>query len=108
MSRETYVIRDGKLVSKSDAYTFEASDAPNVISDHFKQGALWHPLTGEMIDSKSTFRRVTRAHGGEEIGNEVQRDTRSIEPRCARDDVARSINMLKHGYRPTVLPESFE
>ena len=105
MSREIYVIRDGKLVPKSEAYQERFADAPGVISDHFKEGALWHPLTGEMMDSKSAFRRVTRERGGEEVGNDVQRDRRSADPVCARSDVGNAINMLRQGYRPTVRRE---
>lgn len=32
--------------------------------------ATWHPVTGEMIDSKSRFRRRTKESGCEELGND--------------------------------------
>lgn len=32
--------------------------------------ALWHPVTGEYIDSKSKFRRITKNSGCEELGND--------------------------------------
>jgi hypothetical protein len=40
------------------------------ISDH--QDLLWHPHNGRYYDSKSAFRRVTKAAGCEEVGNETQ------------------------------------
>lgn len=41
------------------------------ISDH--QDMLWHPATGEHVDSKSRFRQITRERGCIEVGNEVQK-----------------------------------
>jgi len=112
MSREVYVMRNGQLVPKAVAYGAPAEGvAPGIISDSFKEGALWHPITGQMIDSKSHFRRVTRDHGGEEVGTEVQKDRRQYidgDARHYRDAAGRALNMLKNGYRPTVLPERYE
>lgn len=67
--------------------------------------ALWHPHTGQLMDSKSAFRAVTKAAGSEEIGNEVQKDTRSVEG-PSRDEVGRAIQMVNQGYRPNVQSET--
>lgn len=91
MSRETYVMRDGKLVPKSDAAPLR-SGGVHIISDHLPD--LRHPITGKVMDSKSGFRAVTRAHGCVEVGNEVQRDTRQINPGNLKADIARAITSL--------------
>jgi hypothetical protein len=52
-----------------------ASEAqgPYVIQD--TMDAVAHPCTGELMDSKSEFRKVTRAHDCVEVGNEKMRMT---------------------------------
>jgi hypothetical protein len=70
----TYVYRDGKLIEKSKA---PPKSGAFVISDTMQ--IMKHPITGKLMDSKSEFRAVTRAHGCVEVGNDVQRDTRRIE-----------------------------
>lgn len=63
--------------------------------------ACIHPATGEMMDSKSAFRRITREHGLIEIGNEAPAKTASIhEPRGIAEDVAQAYQMLEQGYTP--------
>lgn len=70
MARSTYVLRDGKLVEKHLAAPLEARpSSAYVISDCMDAAA--HPCTGRMMDSKSQFRRVTRAHGCVEMGNDA-------------------------------------
>lgn len=63
--------------------------------------ALWHPTTGQMIESKSEFRAITKAHGGEEVGNDVQKDNRTFSE-ASKDDVGKAIQMVNQGYRPTI------
>lgn len=64
--RKKYVWRDGRMQEMGEG------DAPapriHVIQD--SMDATWHPCTGKIMDSKSEFRKVTKAHGGVEIGNE--------------------------------------
>lgn len=109
--RETYIMRGGHLVTKAEACAMDAHQreaAPGVISDNFRNGdALWHPCTGEMVDSKSRFREITKRHGGEEIGTEVQRDRRKYDAGCSGNDVRRAVEMLQGGYRPQLQQESF-
>lgn len=100
MARETYVLRGGKLVPKREAPP--AVDAPYVLRDAFND-PLWHPATGQLIASKSEFRRATRAAGCEEVGDMPQRDTRApldSTPSHYRDAVGYAINKLKNGYKP--------
>lgn len=49
-------------------YQSKPIPAPAVHQD--SMDALEHPANGKMYDSKAAFRRVTKAHGLEEIGNE--------------------------------------
>lgn len=60
---------------------------------------LWHPHNGQIYDSKSEFRKVTRAAGAEEVGNEIQTDNRTWD-KVTKDDVAQSVAMLEQGYKP--------
>jgi hypothetical protein len=63
--------------------------------------ALWHPHDGRKYESKSEFRAVTKAAGGEEVGNDVQTDNRRVD-RVTKDEVAQAIQMVKQGYKPQV------
>ena len=56
---------------------------------------LEHPCEpGHIIDSKSQFRRVTKAHGCVEVGNERVTDRRDFEPRNIKEDIARAMEKL--------------
>ena len=70
MTRATYVIRGGVLVDKADAAPLhcEPSRAPGYISDHMD--ATQHMANGRMYDSKSEFRKATKAAGCIEVGTE--------------------------------------
>ena len=91
MSRETYVLRDGKLVPKHMAAP-KSGAAFFVISDEMKP--MRHPITNKLMDSKSQFRAVTRAHGCVEVGNDVQRDTRRMDMNPIKADIAQAISEL--------------
>lgn len=89
----TYVLRDGKLIEKSKAPP--RNSGPHVISDYLP--GLRHPITGQQMDSKSSFRAITKMHGCVEVGNETQRDTRRIEgfdSQSRKADIARAITEL--------------
>lgn len=104
--RKRYVQKliDGKwtLVEGSAA---PRTEAPCVVPDSMPE--TWHPADGKHYDSKSKFRRVTRAHGCIEVGNEKQKDRRQFN-RNAHEDVRRAIEMVRQGHRPRVLPESLD
>ncbi len=91
LSRETYVMRAGKLVLKSQAAPMRSA-GPYVQSDYLPE--LRHPRTGKVMDSKSAFRAVTRAHGCVEVGNETQRDTRRFDTPDLKSDIARTLSEL--------------
>ncbi len=91
----TWVYRDGKLVPKHLAVPRHSGRTRGVISD--TMDALIHPCTGKLMDSKSQFRKVTRAKGGVEVGNEVLKDTRScpeLDSASRRRDIAAAMEQL--------------
>src|ERR1700722_12080651 len=97
----TYVIRNGELVEKSlaEPIDFDVS-APNFIRDSMDD--LWHPATGNIINSKSKFRKETKAAGCCEVGD--QRDygkkrlfTPRLDNRQRREDIQRTIYELRNG-----------
>lgn len=62
-------MRDGQLVPKHLAAPKHSSDpATYVISDTMEP--MRHMGTGRIVDSKSEFRRDTRASGCEEVGTD--------------------------------------
>ena len=54
-----------------------SAELPSVIQDSMEP--LEHPVTREIIDSKSKFRRITKFHGYEEVG--YDRDWETNTPR---------------------------
>lgn len=72
----TWVYRSGRLVPKHRAAPRHSGPVRGVISD--TMDALIHPCTGKLMDSKSEFRKVTRAKGGTEVGNEKLTDRRKL------------------------------
>ena len=101
MPRETYVIRDGELVPKHlAAPLYEPSAAPNVIRDGMDP--TMHMATGRMFDSKSAFRRETRAAGCIEVGDhkfKAKRESIKLDKRERVDAIKRSIYDLRNGRR---------
>lgn len=85
----TYVYRSGQLIDKRLALPRDVGRAPSVISDTMQ--AMRHPITQKVMDSKSGFRAVTRAHGCVEVGNETQRDTRRVDMPSLKGDIAHAI-----------------
>lgn len=98
----TYVMRDGKLVEKRLAPPPAAANGQrvHVISD--VMDACKHMATGEVLDSKSEFRKRTRAAGCVEVGNDPAstRERRPEPSTVGADDVRRAIsdwnNMPSH------------
>lgn len=72
----TWVYRNGRLVPKHKAAPRFSGSVRGVISD--TMDPLIHPCTGKRMDSKSEFRKVTRAKGGIEVGNEKLVDRRTL------------------------------
>jgi hypothetical protein len=59
--------------------------------------ALVHPCNGKMYDSKSEFRKVTKAKGGVEVGNEKLVDRRvapDLDSQSRRRDISIAMEQL--------------
>jgi hypothetical protein len=67
--------------------------APHYISDHMD--ATWHPMTGQIIDSKGKFRQITRERGGLEVGNEKFPPPERPKNTGAGRDIKMAIEKLK-------------
>lgn len=78
-----------------------ALSAPYVARDAFSK-PLRHPVTGNMVDSKAEFRRMTRDAGCVEIGDA---DLKPSRPATEAPDksVATAVAMLRQGYQPNPL-----
>lgn len=66
----TYVMRNGRLVPKETAVPRQEAKRVYVQSDAMPP--LKHMATGQIIDSKSEFRRQTKAAGCIEVGNDPE------------------------------------
>lgn len=91
----TWVYRNGKLVPKHLAPPRYSGRVKGVISD--TMDALVHPCTGKLMDSKSEFRKVTKAKGGVEVGNEKLTDRRQaigLDSETRRKDIAIAMEQL--------------
>ncbi len=67
-----YDRESGEIVPKS-VYHRPISSGPMVISDYVDGSGvngLWHPAEGRRTDSKSEFRKWTKAHGCVEVGDQ--------------------------------------
>lgn len=88
-------MRGGRLVPKHSAPPLNSGRVRNVISDYLPD--LIHPQTGKRMDSKSEFRKVTRARGGVEVGNERLVDRRhetGMDSNTRKADIARAMTEL--------------
>lgn len=79
----------------------ERSELPAPMLNRDGIDALWHPHDGKLYESKSEFRAVTKAAGGQEVGNDVQTDNRKFD-HVTKDEVAQAVQMVKQGYQPSV------
>jgi hypothetical protein len=60
-----------------------------------------HPATGEVFDSKSRFRAVTKQHGLVEVGtdNLTNLNPRRADVQSRKKDIAQAIQMVEQGYQ---------
>lgn len=70
-----------------------ANAAPHVITDIMD--GTWHPVTGRVVDSKSEFRKMTRAAGCEEVGTSKWPERVPAEPPKPGMDIKRAIEELR-------------
>lgn len=59
----------------------------------------WHPADGKYYDSKSEFRRVTKAHGCEEYGNDITAERKPFQ--FSRRDKEKRIEAIKAAIEKT-------
>lgn len=80
-----------------DAETYQPKGAAHIeiIEDSLPPGGMWHPATGQYVHSKSLFRKITKAAGCIEVGNEKQVDRRQWGVPNAKQDVLDTIERLK-------------
>lgn len=99
MSRETFVMRDGLAVLKDEAAPLHASAF--ILRD--QMDATWHPANGGYYDSKSAFRKATRAAGCIEVGDAKVTPRvggpPKLDNRQRANDIKRSIYQLRNGSR---------
>lgn len=94
--RATYVIRNGELVNKEDAEPLNGSGpAFHYISD--TMDTTRHMANGKLYDSKSEFRKATKAAGCREIGDHVfkQRSPIKLDRGQRARDIKIAIDQLK-------------
>lgn len=92
----SHIIRNGVLYEASKAP--RKAEAPSVITD--TMDAMMHHAIGRPVDSKSAFRRITRDHGYEEVGNEQQKVSKPETPdQVYRDHVEKAMAEVECGRR---------
>lgn len=102
MSRQRLILHQGVWYDVTNAKP-PPRKTPYLIRD--SMDALVHPATGAVIDSKSAFRAVTKAHGLVEVGNEVSVAPRALHEPDPTAAVDRALKKLDEGYRPAPVPE---
>lgn len=94
--RETYVMRNGKLVPKRLAAPRQAPSGKrvHVISDEMPPTK--HMATGRIHTSKARFRADTRASGCVEVGNDpaISRPRPRPQPHGVHESVRQALQML--------------
>ncbi len=94
----SYVYRNGQVIEKHLAEPLVQADAaPHVISDI--QPELRHMGTGKVTDSKSEFRKMTKASGCIEVGNDMPppRKPAKLDRRERAEDIRKAIYDLQNG-----------
>lgn len=95
MPRATYVLRNGELVLKSEAYEPTRS-GPHIISDHLND--VVNPVNGRTYDSKSAYHRAVRDAGCVVVGNDsafTQPKAPTFTPSVSKADIAAAWNSLR-------------
>lgn len=97
--KRKYVWHNGTFVDVTD-WKPAPRKTPYIIRD--TMDALQHPVTGQMMDSKSEFRKVTRAHGLVEVGNDSPKSPKPpTESKHARKKaISEAYEAVAAGYTP--------
>lgn len=94
-----YFWKDGAWVPGWVVRAERAPHSLHIIGDEMEP--LQHPVSGQTVDSKSQFRRMTRDAGCVELGNDAPAAPAAPERDASvRDDVHRAWLKLEQGYRP--------
>lgn len=104
----TYVYRAGELVEKDRAEPLHVirarSDLPSPFVSLDTMDETRHMADGKFYTSKSEFRRVTKAHGCVEVGDQKDFGRRrkmvpKLDKRQRKDDIRKAVYELKNGKR---------
>ena len=108
MARQRFNFKTGEWEDADKAPT-EDQKIHHVITDSID--ATWHPCDGKMYESKSQFRRTTKANGCIEYGNEDPRKhiKRDRNPKDVKESVIRAYEQAQSGNaRPAMSKSDFE
>ena len=102
MSRNKWVLRDGKLVPIDELAEYDTKKirTHSIINDIIDE--TWHPKDGRYYTSKSEFRKATKRYGCEEVGTAYENGWRPSADRprdTVRDDIAKVISELGERYK---------
>ena len=108
MTRRLYVMRQGKLIEVERA---PATPRIHVISDTMPE--TLHPVNGRHYESKSEFRKITRAAGCTEMGTDPQAAPRApkSEHLVAKEieaDIIDAYKKVQQGYKPAPVENAGE
>lgn len=114
MTRGTFVYRDGELVEKSRAepltwgFLQRSDSVPCPMLNSDTADGFRSMADGKMYDSKSAYRASLRAHGMQEIGNEVSahlaQATAAARKPPAKRALIEAYKKVRDGYRPPPAP----
>lgn len=90
MARQRYIYdREKRELVPAELYQPKENKSAYIIQD--SMDALIHPCTGTKIESKSAFRKITKAHGCTEMGNEKPTPQKPPSPLGGiREDLVRA------------------
>lgn len=100
---------DGRQVyRKIEQVERKRSSLPAPLLNLDTMGEVQHPCTGEYISSKSEFRKVTRAHGCVELGNDPARlkprEKPKPDPKQIKETVGKAKARFERGERADTRP----
>jgi hypothetical protein len=95
MARKVYIFdKETQKMVDVEEYRPRSRDSFHSVIEDTMEPAI-HPCTGEMIDSKRKFRKITREHGCEEVGNErldYYKGANMPDPKIERERRVEAIN----------------
>lgn len=98
-----HVWHKGEWIDVTD-YKRPPRVGPYIIRD--TMDALQHPATGQVMDSKSAFRRATRDAGCVEIGDQAPATLPNRGPVDVKADIIEAMQAVKEGYTPPPLEDA--